>query len=277
MRISIVSGDGTITYSEDINQVQTSTENFSSTLDTATQNLTNSTAAQSVGNQPQVAGATGQVQNGSGQRTLEDIFQEAASTYNVDVNLLKAIAKQESNFRTDATSSSGAQGIMQLMPATAQGLGVEDAYDPYQNIMGGAKLISKLLNQYNGDVSLALAAYNAGSGNVAKYGGIPPFQETQNYVVKVQEYYAQVVDVPDETVSVAMTKQQSANELLSLLSEFPNHSSYSLFVSQMQALQNQQSSGENTEEQGSTDSQIAYRQLLQNANQAILNTISNME
>ena len=69
MRISIVSGDGTITYSEDINQVQTSTEDFSSTLDTATQNLTNSTAAQSVGNQPQVAGATGQVQNGSGQRT----------------------------------------------------------------------------------------------------------------------------------------------------------------------------------------------------------------
>lgn len=265
MRISIVSGDGTITYSEDINQVQASAEDFSSTLDTATQNLTNSTATQSVGNQSQ---------DGSGQRTLEDIFQEAASTYNVDVNLLKAIAKQESNFRTDATSSSGAQGIMQLMPATAQGLGVEDAYDPYQNIMGGAKLISKLLKQYNGDVSLALAAYNAGSGNVAKYGGIPPFQETQNYVVKVQEYYAQGVDVPDETVSVATTKQQSANELLSLLSEFPNHSSYSLFVSQMQALQ---SSGESTEEQGSTDSQIAYRQLLQNANQAILNTISNME
>ena len=80
-------------------------------------------------------------------------------------------------------------GVMQLMPATAESLGVTNAFDAYQNIMGGAKYISSLLTKYNGDVSLALAAYNAGSGNVAKYGGIPPFTETQNYVSKVIGYY----------------------------------------------------------------------------------------
>jgi soluble lytic murein transglycosylase-like protein len=129
------------------------------------------------------------------------IFEEAADTYGVDVNLLTAIAKQESNFTADATSSSGAMGIMQLMPATAQGLGVSDAYDPYQNIMGGAKYIGQLLSRYDGDVSLALAAYNAGSGNVAKYGGIPPFAETQNYVSKVLGYYQNGVDIPSQTSS----------------------------------------------------------------------------
>ena len=120
---------------------------------------------------------------------LESYFEKAAQTYGVDINLLEAVAKQESNFTADAVSSSGAVGIMQLMPQTAQSLGVTDSYDACQNIMGGAKYISSLLSKYNGDVSLALAAYNAGSGNVAKYGGIPPFTETQNYVSKVLAYY----------------------------------------------------------------------------------------
>ena len=102
---------------------------------------------------------------------------------------LEAIAKCESDFSTECTSRSGAMGIMQLMPQTAASLGVTNAYDPYQNIMGGARYISEKLTQYNGDKSLALAAYNAGSGNVAKYGGIPPFKETQNYVAKVMAYY----------------------------------------------------------------------------------------
>ena len=82
-------------------------------------------------------------------------------------------------------------GVMQLMPKTAEGLGVTDSYDPRQNILGGAKLISQLLDKYDGDKSLALAAYNAGSGNVSKYGGIPPFKETQNYVKKVLEKYSE--------------------------------------------------------------------------------------
>lgn len=120
---------------------------------------------------------------------LDAIFDEAAAKYGVDAKFLKAIAKCESDFSTECTSSSGAMGIMQLMPQTAASLGVTNAYDPYQNIMGGARYISEKLAQYNGDKSLALAAYNAGSGNVAKYGGIPPFKETQNYVAKVMAYY----------------------------------------------------------------------------------------
>ena len=121
-------------------------------------------------------------------KNLEDIFAEAAQTYGVSIDLLKAMTKQESNFNPNATSRSGAQGLMQLMPATAASLGVTNAYDPYQNVMGGAKYIRQMLDKYNGNVSLALAAYNAGSNNVDKYGGIPPFAETQNYVAKITQY-----------------------------------------------------------------------------------------
>lgn len=125
----------------------------------------------------------------SSPKNLEEYFKEASETYGVDINLLKAIARQESNFNPSATSSAGAMGVMQLMPSTAKGLGVTNAYDAQENIMGGAKLMAQNLKKYNGDVSLALAAYNAGGGNVDKYGGIPPFKETQNYVKKVLGYY----------------------------------------------------------------------------------------
>lgn len=125
----------------------------------------------------------------SSKTDLDAYFEEAARTYGVDVNLLKAIAHTESNFNPNATSSAGAMGVMQLMPSTAKSLGIKDAYNARDNIMGGAKVISQHLSRYNGDVSLALAAYNAGSGNVEKYGGIPPFTETQNYVKKVLAYY----------------------------------------------------------------------------------------
>ena len=125
----------------------------------------------------------------SSSTSLDAYFEEASEKYNVDVKLLKAIAHAESNFNPNATSSSGAMGVMQLMPSTAKSLGITDAYNAYDNIMGGAKVISQHLANYNGDVSLALAAYNAGSGNVAKYGGVPPFTETQNYIKKVLAYY----------------------------------------------------------------------------------------
>lgn len=135
------------------------------------------------------AGSSSSSSSSSASTDLDAYFEEAAATYNVDVNLLKAIARAESNYNPNATSSAGAMGVMQLMPSTAKSLGITDAYNAHDNIMGGAKVISQHLSRYNGDVSLALAAYNAGSGNVEKYGGIPPFTETQNYVKKVLAYY----------------------------------------------------------------------------------------
>jgi soluble lytic murein transglycosylase-like protein len=121
--------------------------------------------------------------------TLDEYFEEASSTYDVDLKLLKCIGLVESDFNADCTSSAGAMGVMQLMPETAEELGVDDPYDAYQNIMGGAKYISQLLDKYDGDIALAAAAYNAGPGAVAKYDGIPPYDETQRYVAKVLSYY----------------------------------------------------------------------------------------
>jgi hypothetical protein len=141
-------------------------------------------------------------------KSLDEIFNEAAKKYNVSVELLKAIGKAESNFNPKAVSRCGAQGVMQLMPATAKSLGVTDSFDAEQNIMGGAQYISGLLKKYNGDTKLALAAYNAGSGNVKKYGGIPPFEETQNYVKKVTAYMQQGTDTGGVLVNVDTADRQ---------------------------------------------------------------------
>ncbi len=123
----------------------------------------------------------------TGARTLEDIFKDVSEEYDVPLPLLKAVAQAESGFDTNAVSSCGASGIMQLMPKTAEGLGVEDVFDPEQNITGGAKMLAYLLDDYNGDTTLALAAYNAGIGAVAKYGGVPPYEETRNYIKKIND------------------------------------------------------------------------------------------
>lgn len=131
----------------------------------------------------------------TGKPEMESAFQKAADTYGLPVNLLKAVGKAESGFRSDAVSKSGAVGVMQLMPATARGLGVADPYNAEQNIMGGAKFLKNLLTRYEGDVELALAAYNAGPGNVDKYGGIPPFKETQSYVPKVLGYAGEALNI----------------------------------------------------------------------------------
>lgn len=122
------------------------------------------------------------------ENAYDEFFQKAADTYHISVDLLKAVAKQESGFHSNIVSSAGAIGIMQLMPSTAEYLGVTNPYDPEQNIMGGAKLLSELYERYNGNLDFTLAAYNAGAGSVDNYGGVPPYSETQNFITKVKSY-----------------------------------------------------------------------------------------
>lgn len=115
----------------------------------------------------------------------------SSKKYGVDPNLIRAVIQQESSYNPDSLSHTGAQGLMQLMPGTADALGVKDPWDISQNIEGGTKYIRDQLQTFNGDIKLALAAYNAGLGSVKKYNGIPPYEETQDYVVKVLDYYKQ--------------------------------------------------------------------------------------
>ena len=137
----------------------------------------------------EVLGATSARTDGKagGSADLDAIFEAAGLKYDLPPNLLKAVAKVESGFRANVTSTAGAMGIMQLMPGTAAGLGVTDAFDPEQNIMGGAKYLRQMLDRFDGDLRLALGAYNAGPGAVAKHGGVPSY--SRNYVSKVLGYY----------------------------------------------------------------------------------------
>jgi soluble lytic murein transglycosylase-like protein len=122
---------------------------------------------------------------------VDTLIQQAATKYGVPVNLARAQAMAESGGNQDVVSGAGAIGVFQLMPSTAAGLGV-DPNDVTQNVDGGVKYLSQLLKRYNGDQTLALAAYNAGMGNVAKYGGVPPFAETQNYISKILDWVQQL-------------------------------------------------------------------------------------
>jgi soluble lytic murein transglycosylase-like protein len=116
------------------------------------------------------------------------IIQKAAEKYGVDAKLVRAVVHAESGFNPRAVSGVGAQGLMQLMPDTARALGVSDAFDPAQNIDGGTRYLKSLLDRF-GDATKAIAAYNAGPHRVERYGGVPPFPETQSYVRRVQNFW----------------------------------------------------------------------------------------
>jgi soluble lytic murein transglycosylase-like protein len=122
---------------------------------------------------------------------FDGIIREAAAEYGLDPDLVRAVIRTESNFNPRAKSPAGAQGLMQIMPILARELGIKDAFDPRANVFGGTKYLSKLLDRHQGDIKLALASYNAGPRNVARYRGIPPFKETRGYVKKITNLLAE--------------------------------------------------------------------------------------
>lgn len=165
--------------------------------------------------------------------SLDSIFEKASQQYDIPADLLKAVAKAESNFDPSVVSYAGAMGVMQLMPKTAEYLGVNDPFDAEQNIMGGAKYLSGLINKYDGNTTLALAAYNAGSGNVAKYGGVPPFKETKNYIEKVMAYAKESIDT--SVFSTSQSSSKNFNKIRDDISNFTNFSNddYLLFIERL--------------------------------------------
>lgn len=148
-------------------------KDFSAQLDAARQRLASLSAP--LGPVPQ------------GTEALRRLVDQAARTIGVEPALLHAVVAVESGFNPYAVSRAGAKGLTQLMDGTARALGVHDPFDPWQNLLGGARYLKGLLTRYRGDLHLALAAYNAGPGAVDRFGGIPPYQETQRYVAKVSQ------------------------------------------------------------------------------------------
>ncbi len=161
--------------------------------------------------------------------SYKDIFIEASKKYGVSYDLLTAMAQQESGFNPDAVSRSGAMGIMQIMPETAKYLGLKNPYDAYENIMAGAKYMAEKLKEFSGNVDKALAAYNAGSGAVKQYGGVPPYGETRSYVKNIKAIMKRGADVPyTNYISPSASKEQLEADLKKLLRDLPDSEEYAL-------------------------------------------------
>lgn len=138
-----------------------------------------------------------------------ELIRQAAKKYSLDVTLLASVIRAESNFDARAVSTKNAQGLMQLMPGTSSRLAVRNPFDPAQNIEAGAKYLRELLDRYKGNVSLALAAYNAGPERVTQYNGIPPFRETRNYIQRVTSHTKNPAPVsPNRSTTLAAAVQE---------------------------------------------------------------------
>jgi soluble lytic murein transglycosylase-like protein len=197
-QIAAFNGQSTVAASTDFASQLAAAQTGTGTTAAATSATTNTTLN---------AGASSQY---DGQITA------TATRYGIDPALLKGLIRQESNFDASAQSGAGAQGLTQLMPGTAASLGV-DPSDPAQAIEGGAKYLKQQLDRFGGDVSKALAAYNAGPGAVAKYGGVPPYAETQNYVQKVLGYAAEYRGAGAATTTSALPVTTTPVSAASLL------------------------------------------------------------
>jgi soluble lytic murein transglycosylase-like protein len=153
---------------------------------------------------PPKPAATHAAQPQPGSANVNDLLARAGAQHNIDVELLASVVKAESGFHADAVSRTGARGLMQLMPATARTLGVNDAFQPDQNIAGGAAYLDYLLTRYHNDISLALAAYNAGPGAVDHYHGVPPFRETRAYVARVENEFIRRKHATNRSAALAV-------------------------------------------------------------------------
>lgn len=242
---------------------------------TATTDVSNSAFAQTLSNYTgKVIGAGVRTTDLASVYTLEDSFQQASQEYGVNVNLLKAIAKKESNFNVNTHSASGAVGVMQLMPGTALSLGVIDPSDPHQNIMAGAKYMSQLLHEFNGDLSMALAAYNRGSTAVRNAGGVPT--SAQGYVNQVLSYYQNGVTVTDNNIYhyQTATKEQMEQDINTMLAAANNLTSGEAFKKLYNEAIDKYEKPDNYKEL--SEAERAYNKLANTVNSSVLQMIEKL-